>query len=130
MKVQFNAESKKQITVSLMPEVKKLIAEFKEDESKVSDYANSAGYIASGRKNNTWECLKAEAIVSRNCRVWNRFSDNSEDLDVWMKFYVYDTYYGFYEIGAYISDLWQADGTAETSEEIKNHMFILEFKKQ
>lgn len=50
MKVQFNAESKKQITVSLMPEVKKLIAEFKEDESKVSDYANSAGYIASGRK--------------------------------------------------------------------------------
>lgn len=29
-----------------------------------------------------------------------------------------------------VSDLWQANGTAETSEEIKNHMFILEFKKQ
>lgn len=130
MKVQFTADSKKHIVVSLMPEVKKLIEYFKDDESKVSDYANSAGYIASGRKNNTWECLKAEAIVARNRRVWNMFGDNSEDLDVWMTFYVYDSYYGFYEIGVYISDLWKADGTAETSEEIKNHMYILEFKKQ
>lgn len=129
MNIKLTAEAKKYITVAEMPTVRQMIKDFKDDESDIKDYGRTAAIIASGNNGN-YEILKASAEIAKNQRVYNQYSDESGTLDIWMEFYAYDNYFGFYEIGVYLSDLWQADGDTETYERIKSHMFIQEFKKE
>lgn len=50
--------------------------------------------------------LKAEARVALNCRIQDLYFEGSEDYDVWVEATA-RTAYGFIEIGAYLSDIWQ-----------------------
>lgn len=127
MKIKLTEDAKRYITVSEMPAVKKIIADFKED-NEIKSYGQTAARAASG-KNGNFEILKAEAEIARNARVWNQYSDESGNLDIWLTFYAYDNYYGFYEIGAYLSDIWMADGQRETYELMKSRMYIRKFKE-
>ena len=71
--------------------------------------------------------MKIEAEIAKNQRIHNYYGNNEDsgDLDIWLRILAYDKYFGFYDIGAYLSDIWSADG--KNSEEIRSHMFILEF---
>lgn len=127
MKIKITKEAKRWLTVAQMPEVKELINELKEisDTDFVSEIL-SAGRIASG-----WNCeesgiRKSSAEIAGNRRVWN-FYGESEDLDVWIEAEVFIWLEGFYKIGFYLSDIWQA-GTEESNAEIKSHMYIEEYR--
>lgn len=129
MKVKFTESAKRFITVSELPIVKLMIKDFKEDETDIKEYGQSAARIASG-DGTEFEILKASAEIAKNDRISNQFYDESGTLDIWMEFYAYNNYSGFYEIGVYLTDLWQADGDPETYERIKSHMFIQKFTKE
>lgn len=125
MKVKFSSEQKKYITVAELPEVKKIIADMKEDTG-LKDYAETAARIAS--RDNCNEILKVEAEITKNQRVFNRYSDESGNLDIWLTVYAFNDYKGFYKIGAYLSDIWES--TSDNSEELRNYMYIREFTEK
>ena len=127
MKINITKESKRIITLDEMPAVRQIINDFKEDDG-IKEYGRTAARAASGSYGN-FEILKAEAEIAKNQRVWNQYTEESGTLDIWMRFYAYDNYFGFYEIGAYLSDIWMADGSPETYELMKSRMYIQEFKK-
>jgi len=66
--------------------------------------------------------LQAEAEFCKNSRIYDRICDGSGNIDVWIKVKAYSPYYGFYDIGACLTDLW--DYSSENAEYTKSHMFI------
>lgn len=122
MKIKFTAEQKKYITVAELPEVKKIIADMKEDTG-LKDYAEIAARIVS--RDNGNEILKAEAEIAKNNRIFNRYTDESGTLDIWLTVYAFNSYKGFYTIGAYLSDIWESTG--DNAEELREYMYIREF---
>lgn len=125
MKVKFTAEAKKYITVAEMPHVRRIIDEMREDDS-LEEYAQMAARVAS-RDWGDFEILKADAEISRNCRAHNNFHEGSGNLDIWLTIYAYNAYKGFYNIGVYLSDIWNITG--DNGEEIRSHMYIAEYVK-
>lgn len=129
MKIQINEESKKVLTLSEMPIVKKIIKDFKED-------GNDLNWELEILKNifGADEIIKSTASISKNCRAYNVFNDESENIDIWIKATLYNHYSSendggvFYMVGAYLSDLWQA--TADNWEELKSRMFVRKFLEQ
>lgn len=126
MKVKFTEDAKRFITVSEMPAVKRIIAEMKED-GEIKGYSEMAARVASG-KNENFEILKAEAEISRNARVNDAYGEGSGKLDVWLNIYAFNSYAGFYEIGAYLTDIWAITG--DNAEEIRNHMYINKYSRE
>ena len=118
MKVKITANSKKIITVAEMPKVQEIIKYFQEeDETPINDYARWAANIVTKHTLCNPEILKATASIL----------EGSGNLDVWFEFYIFDKYAGFYEIGVYLTDIWQA--TDENNEYIKSHMYINAYTK-
>lgn len=78
MKIKFTNEAKQIITVAELPAVKTLIAEMRDDEG-MKDYAATAAQIAARDGSN--EILKAEAEITKNQRIFNRYSEDSGNLD-------------------------------------------------
>ena len=124
MKIKFEAEQKKYITVSELPAVKRLIAEMKSENFRFE--AEIAARIATGENVN--EILKIEAEIAHNNRVYNRYDDESGTLDIWFTIYAFNSYSGFYTIGAYLSDLWESTG--DNADELRGHMYIREFTEK
>ncbi len=121
MKVVFTKEQKRYITVAQLPAVKRMIADLK-SEYDMNDFAPMAVRIASGT--NGGKIFEASAEIAKNCRIYNMYFEGSEDLDVWLTIYAL-TDNGFYEIGAYLSDVWQLNG--ENADELREHMYICKY---
>jgi hypothetical protein len=122
MKVQITKDSKRLITLEDMPAVKAMIAELKEDNAKF-DLEILSGVF----KTNTPNSYEAE--IAKNRRLWNYYSDNSKDYDIWVETTLPETYengkYVIYKVGCYLSDIWSI--SADNKEEIKSHMYIRKF---
>ena len=127
MKVKLTQEYKKYITVAEMPMVREIIADFKEDESTIEEYAEMAIRAAYDGNAYNIEILKASASIAKNQRAWNAYSNNSETLDVWIEATAYVNGDEFIMIGAYLSDIWQIDG--DNNKEIAEHIYIRRFKE-
>lgn len=121
MKITMNAETKKYLTLAVLPIAKQIIKDMKDDET---DYAEMAARIAT-KSGYVIKVYESKAIIAGNCRVWNLFGE-SGTLDVWIDFTAH-TSEGFVIGGCYLSDLWKADG--ENEDYIRNHMFIRNFKE-
>ena len=123
MKIQINEKSKRVLTLSEMPVVKKIIKDFKEDGNGEIDILMSI-FEAD-------EVIRSTAAVSKNCRANNVFSDESGNIDIWIEATLYNHYSSennggvFYIVEAYLSDLWQA--TADNWKELKSRMYIRKF---
>lgn len=125
MKVNITADSKRLITLSDMPAVKAMIAELKEDNAK--DYLNILANAF-----NTATPKEYSAEISKNGRIYNRYSDNSADFDVWVTATLPETVengkWVIYKVGCYLSDIWEIN--AENKEEIKKYMYIRKFVEE
>lgn len=124
MKIKFTPEAKKLITVAELPYVRKIIEDMKEDGC-IKQYAIMVANIAN-KYGASWEILKAEAEIGKNPRIHDCFAEGSGSLDVYIKIYAYNSYYGFYDIGVFLSDIWQIG--SGNSDEIRRHMDIKEYK--
>lgn len=119
MKITITADAKKYLTLTQLPIAKQVIKDMKEDEF---DYAEQAARIASDGY--VVKVYETKATIAGNYRVWNQFGDGSGTMDVWVDFTAL-TSEGFIMGGAYLSDLWSADG--ENLEYIREHMYIRKF---
>lgn len=126
MKVKFTEDAKRFISVSELPAVKKVIAEMKED-GEIKGYSEIAARVASGYNGN-FEILKADAQIAKNARIYDAYGEGSGEIDVWLDIYAFDDYSGFYEIGAYLTDIWAVTG--DNTEEIRNHMYINKYSRE
>ena len=97
----------------------------KDDEMSVAEYAEIAARVAGG--NGEYEILKASAEIAKNARVYNIYGEETYNLDIWINFYAFNEYNGFFEVGAYLSDIW--DICDDNAEEIKSHMYINHYHK-
>ena len=120
MNVKLTEIGKKIISVSELPEAKKIIQEMKED-SGIKEYAQIAANVAVENLGKI-EILKTTAEITKNQRVYNYYSENSGNIDIWITVYALNRYSGFYVIGAYLSDIWNVTG--ENSDEIRQRMYI------
>ena len=123
MKIRMTEDSKRTVTVSEMAAVRKIMYDLKED-NYLKQYASMAARVASG-KYDTFEILKVEAEIAKNCRIWNAYGEGTGQLDVWVSVYAYNSYHGFYDFGAYLTDIWAISG--DNVEEIRGHMYIKSF---
>lgn len=126
MKIKFTTEAKEYITINELPAVKRIIAEMKEDTG-IKDYAEIAARVASGY-NGKFEILKSEAEIAKNARVNNAYGEDSENLDIWLNIYAFDSFAGFFEIGIYLTDVWAV--TVDNAEEIKTNMYIQRYERK
>ena len=138
MKVQMTAESKRIVTVSEMPVVRRIIESLKEDTNINEVVEMAVNAVASSRNKPGEYCgkvLEAKASIAKNCRVWNFHENDSEQLDVWIEAMVVlggstiTSAGGFMMIGFYLSDAWQV-GSDEMNEELARHSFIRRFVEQ
>lgn len=134
MKIQLTDMMKRILTIAEMPAVKVVRNNVKNDDGKI-DFtfeANSAMNCIVDYGGN-FEILKIEAEIAKNNRIWNAYGIVSEgeysyDLDVWIHIYAYNSYYGFYDVGAYLTDIWRI-GPQEERDDILSHMYIRKFKE-
>ena len=127
MKIQFTKDVQRIITVSEMPAVRKIIKDFREGDDKVEEYADMAACLIAGCGCSV-HTIEAKAEIAKNCRVWNAYSDESEQLDIWITFtaVVNGMETMVLMVGAYLTDIWQI-GDPENNETIKQHMYIRKF---
>lgn len=124
MKVMLQKNYKDIYTVNDLERAKRVIQYEREDEFSAKDWAEYAVREALRDTGDyLQEVLKAEAHTSRNCKAWNCYDEDSQDMDVWLEV-IAKTAYGFVECGAYLSDVWQTGAIP-----YKDGMWIQHFTK-
>lgn len=124
IKVMVNSETMKSILAYQLEKAREIAHDFNtadEGYITVEDLKMAARCVGF----HDGEIMKPSAIIAKNCRVRNQYSDNSEDLDVWIEFYAFDWHEGFFEIGVYLSDIWNIAG--DNKEEISSHMYVRKY---
>lgn len=119
MKVKaFTKEDKKYVTAYDVEKSREIIRDMKEDESTPAEYLETAAKSLKGVYHA--EIINAAARVSCNRRVWNAYSAESQDLDIYVEGLAKVEYndgkryrVAYVEIGAYLSDIWQLTGSEE-----------------
>ncbi len=125
MNVKITKEAKQWLTVAQMPIIKQIIANLKEDEITATDAAKQAASIIFGYSSGV-KIFETSAEIANNRRVNNYYTDNSGELDVWIRFSIFDDYKGFVIGGAYLSDIWQEGAT--DSKILIGRMFLQIYK--
>ena len=125
MRVQVTSKEKKFLTVAEMPAVRHIILDMKEDGISIEYYADMAMRAFKG---SGFEIFRPKATIARNCRVNDRFFEGSGKLDVWIEFLAFNPFYGAYDCGVYVSDLW--DLCDENAHELAEKMYINAFTKE
>lgn len=121
MKVAITERAKDVITLAEMPVVKMMIAGLKETD--LNDEAKALSHLFCCDS----EVLKASAEIAKNGRIWGYYDvgeNHTKDLDVWVEV-TFKGFDRFYEVGAYLSDIWQIGG--EDTETLKSKMYIQEY---
>lgn len=124
MKVIMSNESKRIVTVSELPAAKKIIRDMKDDASTAADYAASAVRALCGYCD---EVFRASAEIAKNGRVYDAYDTGSGNLDVWISFIARADNREIVEGGAYLTDIW--DITGDENDEIKEHAFLLRYRR-
>ena len=107
MLVRLEEKYKDFYTVSDLERAKAIIKYERDDENTARDWAEYAVREALKRSGEFFcEILKATAHTAKNCRIWNKYSEDSQDMDVWIDA-IARTSNGFIEVGAYLSDIWE-----------------------
>ena len=126
MKVAVTKEMKDILRVSQMPAVRKIQEQMREDDGLL-DYAHIAARVAC-EENWGFEILKATAEICNNNRVWDAYGEGSGKLDVWLRVYAFNQFYGFLRIGVNLTDIWNVTG--DNHDEIRPHMYIERYVRQ
>lgn len=124
MKIKLPKDYKKWMTIEAYEEAKAIIDDYSEPTSYFEDYAQIAARIAS-KCNGDFEILKLSAEIARHDNNNGCFDFN---LDIFLQFYAFDSFYGFYTIGAYLSDIWQL--TDYNRDELRAKMYIREYTRK
>lgn len=132
MKIKFTEEMKRHICIADAPNVRRLIRKMdNEATDTATDYALSAANLVARMRHSGMnpKIIRANAEISMNARINDRYFDGSGKLDVWINF-VAQYYDAFCVGGAYLSDIWEICINDTTDAEIYKRMFIRWFKEE
>ena len=120
MKVTLEKDYRKYYTLEDLDRAKAVIKAEKEDDTYTAkEWAEYAAREAlRGEDASLVEIIRAEATTAKNCNAWNRYGDDSADMDVYIRFLA-ETTEGFIKGGAYLSNIWETGAT-----EYKRYMYI------
>lgn len=123
MKVRITNDMKKSLTVAEIAAVRKIISDMKEISHKdfLEDVKNAFSLAMEKECVSNFEILKAESEIAKNARSWDCLEEGY-NLDIWVTAYGYNQYYGFLELGFYLSDFWQRDDV--NKDEIRYRMYV------
>lgn len=124
MKIKLTNEAKKAIPMYYADLLPKIQYDFSEDD--ILEYCHTLVSFVSG-ENAKWEFLKCHAEFALNGRIFNQYSEDSGHIDIWIECYAYNPYYGFFDLGAYLTDIWSIG--SEDPDKIKSHIYINTFTK-
>lgn len=128
MKVRITKEAKEYLKVTQMPFVNSIIKDMKEDETPIEEYCRCAVRAISG-KNTRWKIFDATAEICMDEKTpFDFFGESTGILNVWIEFIAFDSFYGCYEIGCLLTDIWDL-GDEEAAEKIKRNSYINTFVK-
>lgn len=125
MKIQIKNDTKKYFTLADLAAIQAIRKEFAENKEDFTFEIELAISVAAGVNLSMKNVLKAEISAALNERVYNYYNDDSGRVDLWLEIKAYDSYFGFYDIGCYLSDIWQIG--ADNRDEIKSHMYVRHF---
>ena len=128
MKVKFEKDYKKYLTVEEVEKAREIMSSFVDDEWNAEEYAEMAVRAIAG---SCEEVLQATAYISKNCRVFDAFADCGH-LDVWIEYKATCGYRGekFIRGGSYITDIWGLGGDDESKENLRRHSYIRMYAEQ
>ena len=120
-KIQITENSKKLITMFDADNVKEMVDSLKAEEleTAIHDYLDIA---MSPIKYSNWTFYDVSMEVCKNCRVYNYYTENSADFDIWVKFKAFNANDGFYVVGICLSDIYSISDS--NKDEVKRHMYI------
>lgn len=134
MKIRFTSNEKKIFTVAEMPAVRKLIEDMKEDTLPIDAYAKQVLNCLFDFQGNSYEIVRSKATVAKNCRIWDRFFDGSNNLDIWIEFLAFDPLVGALNCGVYLSDIWEIPADYDERQQyvatLENNMYIAKYTQQ
>ena len=113
-------------------EIKRMRAVMNEDENTAEEYARLLMQKIIEQENGTyceWNIFNPKAEITGNFRAKDNYFEGSKTLDVWISFIAFNSYYGCYEVGAYLTDIWQLSPDKEYNKELFNHMYMNVYKK-
>ena len=134
MKVTLDKGYRDHYTLSDLDRAKEIIKSLREDDtSTTEDYARSAatealkgvpGIVNENGYTDDYviEIIRAKARTAKNYRIWGGYSEDSQDMDVWVEG-IAKTYRGYLEFGAYLTDIWSTG-----LEDYNQHMYIRYYK--
>lgn len=127
MKVKVTETSKKCINLADVPAMESVIEMMENDASTLREYADTAIRIIYNEIVSDIKILDTDAEIAKNCRIWNRFSEESKDVDVFIRAIAFVDKREFIQIGAYITDIW--DLNEKTNAEIAARIYTRKFRE-
>ena len=132
MKVTLTKEMKRFISLAEAPAVRQIIADMKNDETPITEYAAMAARAISGSGSNIVKVLEASAEICKDAATpFNYYNENSGCIDIWVRFtaIINDGFDGIIMGGALLSGIWSLCGDEETDREIVSHWYVRNFKE-
>lgn len=126
MKVKITENSKRYMMAYQLPAARRIVEDMKEDTG-LETYCQMAACVASG-SSAEFELFNIKAEIAGNCRVNNAYDNDSGNLDVWITFYAFHFYEGFFDIGVYLTDIWKIDG--KNNDEIRDCMYFNHYRRK
>lgn len=108
LKIKMIEGYKKVFTVEEMVIAKRIISELKEENMTNEEYGRIiVNYYLSMRYTDDFldEVISAKMEVCKNRRCWERYGDDSRDIDIYVTAKAL-TVKGYIEVGCYLSDVW------------------------
>lgn len=131
IKIRLTENSKKIISLEEAPAVNRMLEalhENEDDQAICDPFYLSIAMSCITEYGYNWEYYDIKAEIAKNCRVWNYWTEESKDFDVWISFKAFDEYGGFYVVNCYLSDIYSV--TSENKTETRKHMYIRAYKEQ
>lgn len=104
MEVRLEKDYRKHYTLEDADRAMEVISVESGDMMTINEYAEIAVREAVYGSGELVRIIMAEAHTAKNHRVWNLYTGNSADMDVWIDFLA-ETDFGYINGGAYLSDI-------------------------
>lgn len=123
MKVALPKDYRKTFTLEELDTARKIIRDMKDDDFTATQYAEVAvSHWLWKRDDVEDEVIRASAEIAKNCRVWDAYGEGTECMDVWVESLT-KTHYGYLELGAYLTDIWNIGGDVDYTEHMYTRYF-------
>lgn len=127
MKITLPKEVHEHLTMHDITEARKIISQEKTNTLTATEAATMIGQAVIKYPSDL-KVLEASAEIAGNCRVWNYYTDDSRNLDVWVNFRI-RSYGEYIEGGAYLSDVFQLTGDDDSKRNLEANCFLVRYTR-